>query len=273
MTENIYERINTILNWKRVIAFNLILLLVLVVPISLQLSQQDTESRSGAAGELEPSPIIPPPNYPAEAPTIERVTTFYGKTGDTIVLIGNNFGDYQWGSKVYVGNVEAIKEGIIRWSSTIIEVKIPEGARTGKVWVSVNGKRSEWEGNLVLYDSVKAVQIGIQKLSPTTGKVFVQNAVGVVTGMVELGYLSEPLLITAEPGIKITEQVNRADKLGKKLLVRFEVEQPLPATTVPILTVAYPGIGTVELVRSELNERSGKIAPVYADPLTLKLMP
>lgn len=273
MTENIYERINRTLTWKRVIALNLMLLLVLVVPISLQLSQQDTESRSGAAGELEPSPIIPPANYPTEAPQIERVTTFYGKTGDTIVLIGNNFGDYQWGSKVYVGNVESPKDGIVRWSSTIIEVKIPQGARTGKVWVSINGKNAEWDGNLVLYDAGRRVQVGIEKLNATSGKVFVREGSIVRGGIVELGYLSEPLLINPENGIRITEQLTRADKLGKKIFIRFEVEQQLPATNTALFSFTYPGIGTVELLRSELQDSSGKLTPLYADPLTLKLIP
>ncbi len=273
MNENIYERINQTLSWKRVVAFNLMLLLVLVVPVSLRLAQEDTENRSGAAGELEPSPIIPPPNYPAEAPTIERVVSFFGKTGDTVVLVGNNFGDYQWGSKVYVGNAEVGKEGIVRWSPTILELKIPDSARTGKVWVSVNGNKAEWEGNLVLYDSVKSTQVGIEKVNSTNGRVFVRSGSMVTRGMVELAYLSEPILINPEPGVRVVEQTPRADKLGKKILVRFEVEQALPATTANLFSFSYPGIGAVEIIRSELLDGSGRITPLHVDPLAAKLMP
>ncbi len=58
MTENIYERIHKALSWNRIIAFNLVLFLVLIVPISVRLAQQDTENRSSAAEE---APMVTPP--------------------------------------------------------------------------------------------------------------------------------------------------------------------------------------------------------------------
>jgi hypothetical protein len=132
MQDNIYERIHQALSWKRIISFNLVLFLVLIIPISVSLSQQDTELRSSAA--VEEVVVIPPPNYPPGTPKIDRVSTFFGKTGDTVVVLGTNFGDYQWGSRIFVGNVEAPKEAIARWSNTVLEVKIPDAARTGQVW-------------------------------------------------------------------------------------------------------------------------------------------
>ena len=219
MADNIYERIHKTLTWKRIIAFNLVLFLVLIVPISVRLAQQDTEYRSSAA-EDEPI-IIPPPNYPAGDPKIDRVSAFFGKTGDTIVVLGTNFGDYQWESKVFVGNTEASKESIVRWSNNVLEVKIPETARTGGVWVVINNKESRWEGSLLLYDVARAAQIGFQKTTGTTGKIYTMNANGVVHGMIEISYISEPLLITPQPGITITEQVPSADSLGKKMRIKF----------------------------------------------------
>jgi hypothetical protein len=46
-------------------------------------------------------------------------------------------------SKVYVGNTEASKEAIVRWSNNVLRVKIPETARTGGVWVVINNKESD----------------------------------------------------------------------------------------------------------------------------------
>lgn len=273
MNENIYERISRTLTWKRIISFNVALLVVLVIPLSVRLVQQDTENRSGAAGELEPAPVIPPPNYPVNPPQIERVTTFYGKVGDTIVLIGTNFGDYQWESKVYVGNVEAPKEAVIRWSPTILEVKIPEAARTGKVWVSVNGQKAEWEGNLVLYESAKAAQVGIDKVSGTEGKVWIKGAASAKNVMVELSYVSEPVQITPASGINVLEQVATVDKLGKKLRVNMTIEQGGTVGQTQLFGVTYPGIGTVEIIRAEVQDGAGKMFPLFADPLTSKLLP
>lgn len=273
MTENIYERIHRTLTWKRIVGFNVVLLLVLMIPLTVNLARTSKENRSGAAGELEPAPIIPSPSYPANPPAIDRVTSFFGKPGDTVVLIGTNFGDYQWASKVYVGAVEAPKEAIVRWSPSILEVKIPEGARSGKVWVNVNGRQANWNGNLLLYDSARAAQIGIQKISTTEGRVFVSSAASATKGVMEISYVSEPITITPLSGLNVTSQVSSADNLGKKMLITFEMGQPIPSAQTPIMTINFPGIGAVEILRAELQDASGRLLSTFADPLTIKLLP
>lgn len=271
MTDNIYERIHKTLTWKRIIAFNLVLFLVLIVPISVQLAQQDTENRSSAAEE---APIVtPPPNYPMGNPKIDRVSTFFGKTGDTIVVLGSNFGDYQWGSQVFVGNVQAPKESIVRWSNTILEVKIPDGARTGQVWVITNARESRWEGSLLLFDVARAAQIGFQKISGTSGNIYTINASGAVSGMIEISYISEPLVITAAPGITIISQTPSVDSLGKKLMVNFESSLPLMSTRSELAEYSYPGIGALEIIRAEIFDGSGKMLSLFSEPLSIKVKP
>lgn len=271
MTENIYERIHQTLTWNRVIAFNLVLFLVLIVPISVRLAQQDTENRSSAAEEE--TVVIPPPNYPAGNPKIDRVSTFFGKTGDTIVVLGTNFGDYQWGGTVYVGNVEAPKESIVRWSNNVLEVKIPEGARTGQVWITTNNKEAKWEGSLLLTDVARAAQLGMQKISASQGKIYTINASGTVTGMIELAYISEPLSVTAMPGITITNLATSVDSLGKKMRIDFEITQPLMSTRFDLAEYSYPGIGSLEIIRAEMRDASGKLLSIFSDPLSIKVTP
>ena len=271
MTDNFYERIHQTLTWKRIVAFNFVLFLVLIVPISVRLAQQDTENRSSAA---EPVPVVtPPPNYPVGAPKIDRVSTFFGKTGDTIVILGNNFGDYQWGSQVFVGNVQAPADAIVRWSNTILEVKIPDAARTGQVWVVTNSKEARWEGSLLLYDVAHAAQIGFQKVSSTNGKIYTTNASGAVSGMVELAYVSEPLTITALPGITITGQTPSVDSLGKKLRIDFVSDSPLMSTRTDLAEYSYPGLGSVEIIRAEMHDGNGKMLSIFSDPLSIKVTP
>ncbi|MEI8232633.1 MAG: IPT/TIG domain-containing protein [bacterium] len=271
MAENIYERIHNTLTWKRIVTFNLILFLVLIVPISVRLAQQTTENRSSAAEE---APIvIPPPNYPVGTPKIDRVSTFFGKTGDTIVVLGANFGDYQWASRVYVGNVEAPKEAIVRWSNTILEVKIPDGARTGQVWIVTNNKEARWEGSLLLYDVARAAQIGLQKITSQTGNIFTINASGTVKGMIEISYVSEPVEITAVPGINITSQTPSVDSLGKKMKINFEATTSLPSTRTELASYSYPGLGALEIIRAELYDGNGKIIPLFSEPLSIKATP
>lgn len=270
MSDNIYERIHLALTWKRIIAFNLVLFLVLIIPISVRLVQEDTENRSSAAEEAPV--IIPPPNYPLIAPKIERVSTFFGKTGDTIVVLGANFGDYQWESKVYVGSIEAPKDSIVRWSNNILEVKIPEGARSGAVWVAINLKEARWDGSLLLYDVARAAQIGLQKISGISGKIYTINATGAVRGMIELSHVSEPLTITGAPGVTITGQIPSVDSLGKKMKITFETTS-LTSIRSELAEYSYPGIGSLEIIRAELFDSSGRLLPAFSNPLAIKVTP
>jgi len=271
MSENIYDRIHRTLTWKRIVAFNLILFLVLIIPISVRLAQQDTENRSSAAEE---APIVtPPPNYPSGEPKIDRVSTFFGKIGDTVVILGANFGDYQWASRVYVGNTEVPPESIVRWSNNILEVKIPDSARTGQVWIVTNGKEAKWGGSLLLYDIAHSSQVGLQKVSGTAGKIYAINAGGVVSGMIELSYVSEPFSITQSQGINITGQSLENDSLGKKIKFTFNVPTPLMSTKTELAEYSYPGLGTVEIIRAELYDSTGKLLSIFSDPLSIKVTP
>lgn len=271
MAENIYERIHKTLSWKRIIAFNVILFLVLIVPISVRLAQQDTENRSSAAEEAPV--VIPPPNYPPGNPKIDRVSTFFGKTGDTVVLLGSNFGDYQWGSRVYVGNTEAPKESIVRWSNAVLEVKIPEGARTGQVWVVVNNNEARWEGSLLLVDVARAAQVGLQKESDTQGKIYTVNASGTVRGMIEVSYVSEPFILTPDSGITFVTQTPSSDSLGKKMKIVFESVFPMNSGRLGIAQYSYPGLGAIEIIRAELYDANGRLLSIFSDPLAIKVRP
>lgn len=271
MAENIYERIHRVLSWQRIVAFNLILFLVLVVPISVRLAQEDTENRSGAAGGIDPVPSVEPPTaYPTEAPRIDRVSQFFGKTGDTIIILGANFGDYRWGSSVYVGNVQTPPESIIRWSNTILEVQIPESARTGKVWITVNGNQSQWEGSLLLTDVTRSAQIGFVKESSNRALLWLKNASGVGRGMVEISYVGEPTPSMIVPGT-IAALTPGVDVLGKKLKIEFSLDQPLTSSQSNIIAVDHPGIGTIEIIRVELFDQNGSLISVYSDPITGKV--
>ncbi len=240
------------------------------MPISVRLAQEDTENRSSAAEEAPT--VTPLPNYPVAQPRIDRVSTFFGKTGDTVIVLGANFGDYQWGSKVYVGNVAAETDGIVRWSNTIIEVKIPPSARSGGVWVVVDTKEAKWDGNLVLYDVAKTAQIGFQKSSSTNGQIYTSSATGAVRGMIEVSYVSEPMNIIAANGVTITSQNLSADSLGKKMEIAFETLQ-LNSSRTDLFEYQYPGLGNLEIIRAELYDASGRLLSIYSDPLAIRVMP
>lgn len=271
MQESIYARINRTLSWRRVVGFNVVLLLVLIVPISVRLAQEDTENRSSAAVDVPQ--VEPPVDYPSGDPKIERVNTFFGKVGDTIVIIGANYGAYQWGSQVYVGDTLVDKDNIVRWSNNILEVKIPSSARTGAVWVSINGKTARWDGSLLLFDVARSAQVGLTRVSPTQGAIYSTNASLATAGMIELSYVSEPFEVVASSAITITGQSTQVDSLGKKMKITFVAREPLSSAKTTLAQVNYPGIGNVEIVRAELHDAGGRMISIFVDPLAIKLSP
>lgn len=266
---SIYTKIHMALSWKRIIAFNILLLLVLVVPLSVRLAQEDTETRSSAAEELKPSPE-PPPNYPVEPPRVDRVSLFYGKPGDTIVLLGDNFGDYQWESNVYIGNLPVADNNIVRWGDNAVDVEIPLEASTGKVSIYVNGRRSIWKGNLLIYSISESSKTGLSALGGSQVVMWTEKGERIVQGEIELGYELGQVTASAPEGISITEQANEADAFGNILKVSFTVNQPLARSKSTLLNLVK-SVGALEIIRAEYYDSSGRLIEVYSDPLSVSI--
>lgn len=271
MNDNVYERIHNMLTWKRIIAFNLFLFLVLVVPMSVRLTQIDTENRSNAS-ENETTPIVtPPPAYPAENPSIERVREFYGKKGDTVILIGKNFGDYQWESKLFVGNVQVGENDIVRWSNSIIEVQIPENTRGGEVWVVIDGKQAKWNGNLLLTDMGRVIEMGISKEGNGKAMIWVTNAAGVDGGVLEIGFTSEPISINLIVEGSIANQTTTVDTVGHKQTIEFSLNTSLTSNYSKLVGVEYPASGGLEIVRAELYNKERALLNINIEPTNIKV--
>ena len=69
------------------------------------------------------------------------------KVGDQITIQGRRFGTAANGHVVFgerqgSGGVRSRPEDVVSWSSTMIVVKVPEGARTGNLYVVADGLRS-----------------------------------------------------------------------------------------------------------------------------------
>lgn len=274
MQEDIYTRIHRVLSWKRIMAMNLVLFLVLAVPISVRLAQESQENRSSAA---EDDTIItqptPPPNYPTQPPVIERVQMFYGKAGDTVVVMGKNFGAYPWESSVYVGNAPAGKPDIVRWSDSIIEVNIPQAARTGKVWVTINGSRATWEGSLLMYDLRFAIKTGLAKAGASQINLWVDKGDQIGSGLVELSYTGSPPTVVPLTTIEITESTAQSDSFGQKFLIRFRVNSTLSRTKTDVMQLQLSRPSRVEILRAEFLGGGENLLETYSDPLSVTVQP
>ena len=74
------------------------------------------------------------------APTITAIQPDSTFAGDTLKIVGTNFGATQGSSVVSVGGT--IADTIYLWSATEIDVKVPASAVTGNVRVTVGGATS-----------------------------------------------------------------------------------------------------------------------------------
>lgn len=77
--------------------------------------------------------------YYSNTPTINLINPDLAEIGDVVTISGNSFGLTQGTSFVSFHNINARTSDYKSWSDTEIKVKVPPGAITGKVTVTVNG--------------------------------------------------------------------------------------------------------------------------------------
>ena len=85
---------------------------------------------------------LPPfgPPDPGSAPVLTGVFPDSAAVGDTILIVGNGFGDTAGASVVTIGGISS--GTIVLWTSTRILVGVPPGAVTGSTTVTAGGQTS-----------------------------------------------------------------------------------------------------------------------------------
>ncbi|MBM2814683.1 MAG: hypothetical protein HW421_1445 [Ignavibacteria bacterium] len=97
-------------------------------------------------------------------PAIDNVAPTSGKAGEVIEINGTNFGNAKGTSFVEFGSLKPGDADYSVWNNTKIKVKIPDGAATGKIYVTVNNKKS----NGIDFTITSATAPLIENVSPTT---------------------------------------------------------------------------------------------------------
>jgi len=73
-------------------------------------------------------------------PKITSITPDSGYIGDVILISGSNFGNIRGKSAIYFNNQPAVD--YVSWNDTLINMKVPAGATTGKVMLTINSVNS-----------------------------------------------------------------------------------------------------------------------------------
>ncbi|MCD6310543.1 MAG: Ig-like domain-containing protein, partial [Candidatus Eremiobacteraeota bacterium] len=97
-----------------------------------------TASKNGKSDQA--TVTISPYTPPTTPPSVDRLSNSTGAPGDTVTIIGFNFGQQQGDNTVTFN--QTLVEEFDSWSNYRIICTVPNGATTGPVVVTVNGQKS-----------------------------------------------------------------------------------------------------------------------------------
>lgn len=157
---NFLKSINQ-LSFKKLTGITFLVALVLAIPISVLVVQQQTKYGSKAYFE-KPQPIVPGKKYgsPSEGnPQITLVWPFLGKVGDSVLIQGKNLGNNPVDKSLKLGNQKVAEEKILRWTPELIEFLIPPEAQQGPISLIVVNKSATWNFPFTVYTLETKVQV------------------------------------------------------------------------------------------------------------------
>ncbi len=164
---------------KKLTGLATVFALSLSIPVSAWVAQQQTRITSQAFFE---KPTLPTPEKQYGSPSsgnpkISLVWPFLGKSGDSVLIYGENFGNNPQDKSLFLGGQTVTENSIIRWTPTLIEFKIPSLTPNGiseAISLSITGKTTSWLYPLTIYDlgtKIQAVKEGqiLKIINPPTG--------------------------------------------------------------------------------------------------------
>lgn len=159
------KRIIESMSFNNLVGISLIITIVLMIPITVTLVEQQTKI-TGRAYFEKPNPVTPTPfeygNPSLGQPQISLVWPFLGKPGDAVLLYGENLGDNPKEKSLILGSQVINEKDIISWTPTLVKFQIPSDSKVGvfePLELSVANQISVWEHPFVIYSVNTKVQI------------------------------------------------------------------------------------------------------------------
>jgi hypothetical protein len=123
----------------------------------------------------------PDENLPGTAPAIFGLTKSSVNAGDTLSIVGGNFGTTQGNGNVSLGIISFI---VNSWSENKIDVTVPSGASSGIVVVTKDGRSSQSGQEAQLYiGSIPSAAPVILNVSPDAARAGQQDISIIGTGL------------------------------------------------------------------------------------------
>ncbi|MCX6816884.1 MAG: hypothetical protein NTZ93_03395 [Candidatus Beckwithbacteria bacterium] len=255
------------LSWKKIMGFGIFLLLVAVIPISIQVATNQTRTRSEAA-LIHPSvqPVTDRFETPAGPPKIYLVDHFFGKVGDSVLIHGENLGGIHPQSAVYLAGTKIPHENLVSWTGSYIEFKVPEGAKSGIVEVNILGQKTSWPGMFFVTDEYTEAELALTKNQniPNVANLTATNIQSAEEILVWLLIFSGDGGLTISPlNATITEQNIINLPIGKV----YELKLTNLNEKGELLKIVKGEKQMVGIARAEISRADNTLIPVKSNPL------
>jgi len=261
------------LSWKKVMGLGMLLLTIGALPLARQAALNPTRTRSEAALLPVPQAVTDEFETPEGPPKIYLVDHFFGKTGDAVLIWGDNLGGLHNDSWVSLGGKKIGLDNLVSWTGSYVEFKVPDGANSGIVEISVLGKRTSWPGMFFVTNEATETELRlINESSSKLAKLMAKNIEGGNELLLWILVINgeDNLKFQASSGVRIEEEsfnfpVGKVYELGLKIDESKAVASN--KQLVELLKVEKTLDFEVGVARGELSTPQGGIIPLQLHPL------
>ena len=264
------------LSWKKIVAVNGLLLMIVVIPVSINMALNPTRTRSEAALLPKPQPVTKEFETPTGPPKIYLVDHFFGKPGDAVLIHGENLGGWHEDNWVALNGKKIETDNIVSWTGSYIEFKIPTEAESGQVEVNVSGQRVGWAGMFFVTNDQTETELRLineGEINYLTGKGLVNSQKLLVWLLVMAG--EGEVQVRAMPGVSVN-QTSFLTPLGKVYEVRLslvsgQLTDGSALKFVKLLKITKAEEIQIGIARGELENERGELRPLQVHPLYVSL--
>lgn len=238
-----------------------------VLPTALNVAQNPTRTRSEAALLPQPQPITTEFEVPTGAPVVYLVDHFFGKAGDAVLIHGENLGGLHEDSFVSLGGKLISIENLVSWTGNYIEFLVPADARSGKIEVSILGKRTSWGGMFFVTDENMEAELRLDD-GYLQSKEIVGGKELLVWLLVVKG--EGEVLLSPANGVKMVKRVFDLP-IGRVYEASLSLDKSITdlsrAELVNLMKIDKPEEMVIGIARGELDNGKGQLIPLQAHPL------
>jgi hypothetical protein len=261
------------LSWKKLLGIGTFLLMLgAYLPIQ-QAALEKTRTQTEAALLPKPQPITTEFETPTGPPEIYLVDHFFGKTDDAVLIHGENLGGLHQDSWVSLAGEKIAEDNLVSWTGSYIEFKVPTGAKSGQVEVSILGKKASWSGVFFVTNETTEAELKLVAEADSNQAQLLGQGLG--SGKELLVWLliisgDGDLKLSSVKGVEVSQKV-RDLPVGRVYEVKLKLSSSLATESqgrlVPLLTVVKSEGQMVGIARGELSDDRGALKPLQAHPL------